>query len=250
MASLSGWQTTAGELRRGLFKTDGAGDPNNNGRRAQEHEITIAIARDEAFCFYYEDNLDLFRKMGARIIEFSPLSDTAIPEDIDAIYLGGGYPELHARRLSENHEMLASIRDWSLKGGAVYAECGGFMYLTQGIDDLEQKFYPMAGIYPIRAKMNDRLSALGYREIEPVSGPFAATPDHGVPKLRGHEFHYSTIEEMPPGVKRAFRLTDGGHEGYLIKNTLGSYIHIHFGNTPWAVRRFIEFSKEAAGYGV
>lgn len=223
---------------------------NNENEHEQGHKINIAIARDEAFCFYYEDNIDMFKKMGAKITEFSPLYDTTIPKDIDAIYLGGGYPELYAHRLSENHEMLKSVRQWSLKGGVIYAECGGFMYLTQGIEDRGGKFYQMVGVYPVRAKMNDRLSALGYREIEPVSGPFAATPDHGVPKLRGHEFHYSTIEEMPPGVERTFRLTDGGHEGYLIKNTLGSYIHIHFGNTPWAVRRFIEFSKEAAGYGV
>jgi cobyrinic acid a,c-diamide synthase len=230
-----GWETPAGQLRN---------------RDAQGHEITIGIAKDEAFCFYYEDNLDLFRKMGARIIEFSPLSDTAIPEDIDAIYLGGGYPELHAGRLSENHKMLASIRDWSLKGGVVYAECGGFMYLTQGIEGLDRIFYPMAGVYPVRARMNDRLSALGYREIEPVSGPFASIGDddpkgYGGQRLRGHEFHYSFIEEMPHEVRRAFRLADGGYEGYLIKNTLGSYVHLHFGKTKWAIKRFIEFSKEA-----
>ncbi|MGC8735298.1 MAG: cobyrinate a,c-diamide synthase [Dissulfurimicrobium sp.] len=242
-----------------ISETGGDGPKNNNDGYTQGHEITIGIARDEAFCFYYEDNLDLFRKMGARITEFSPLSDTAIPDGIDAIYLGGGYPELYAERLSENHEMLNSIRDWSIRGGVVYAECGGFMYLTQGIEGLDQKFYPMVGIYPVRAKMNYRLSALGYREIEPVSGPFAAMykeglrtafAQHGIPRLKGHEFHYSTIEEMPPEVDRTFRLADGRFSGYLIKNTLGSYIHIHFGNTPWAVRRFIEFSKGAGGHGI
>ncbi|MGQ9812833.1 MAG: cobyrinate a,c-diamide synthase [Dissulfurimicrobium sp.] len=233
-----------------LFKTNDVVELNNDNWHGQGHKINIAIARDEAFCFYYEDNIDLFQKMGARITEFSPLSDKTLPQDIDAVYLGGGYPELHAKRLSENHKMLASIRDWSLKGGVIYAECGGFMYLTQGIEDVDRVFYPMAGIYPVRARMNDRLSALGYREIEPISGPFAFiddddTKDYGGQRLRGHEFHYSFIEEMPHEVRRAFRLADGGYEGYLIKNTLGSYVHLHFGKTKWAVKRFIEFSKEA-----
>ncbi|MDA8162480.1 MAG: cobyrinate a,c-diamide synthase [Desulfobacteraceae bacterium] len=206
-------------------------------------KMGLGVARDEAFCFYYEDNLDIFRKMGAEIIEFSPLHDASLPDGLNAIYLGGGYPELYAEKLSLNHGMLSSIKDWSSRGGFIYAECGGFMYLTEGIETTDKKFYPMAGVYPVRASMKGRLSALGYKEIYLAGETFFGRTGT---VLKGHEFHYSVIGEMPSSVKRVFKLADGGREGHLIKNTLGTYVHIHFGETPWAVRNFTKSCVEAA----
>ncbi len=129
-------------------------------------DIKIGVAYDKAFCFYYEDNLDMLREAGAEIVYFSPLSDSVMPDNVDALYLGGGYPELHAEKLSANTSMVDSIKQYSDNGMPVYAECGGFMYLTEGIFDFEDKFHPMAGVFPFKTKMRKGRSRLGYREGE------------------------------------------------------------------------------------
>jgi cobyrinic acid a,c-diamide synthase len=225
-------------------------------------EIKIAVAYDKAFCFYYEDNLELLKKAGAEIVHFSPLSDTEIPAGTDALYIGGGYPELHARKLSENRNMLDMIRDFSESGRPVYAECGGFMYLTEGIYDFDNVLYPMAGIFPFKTRMLKGRSRLGYREAvlkrDSVIGQYGAA-------VRGHEFHYSEIvsntenanntcrgEVLSPLSTKIYFVKDGSgskldSEGYMINNTLGSYIHIHFGSNPAIAGNFIKFSKEHYG---
>jgi cobyrinic acid a,c-diamide synthase len=196
--------------------------------------VKIAVARDQAFSFYYEDNLDILRNLGAELVLFSPLADERLPDGISGLYIGGGYPEVHAERLSSNYSMLCSIRDFVHGGGNVYAECGGFMYLTEGIVDFEGRFHPMAGIFPTKARMLKKRKALGYVEIEAL--------EDGLSKIRGHEFHYSEIDDMPPSVERAYRVTkaNGGEvwaEGYIYRNTLASYVHLHFGsNREWAER--------------
>ncbi len=199
--------------------------------------IRLALARDAAFCFYYEDNLDMLRRAGAEIVEFSPLEDRDLPVDADALYLGGGYPELYGARLSANREMLAAVRRFSRQGGPVYAECGGFMYLTRKIVDLEGRSHAMAGIYPVNAVMQPRLRRLGYRRARIRRSTLFG--DDGA-CLHGHEFHYSAINEMPPEIDRVYRLDDGRSEGYQTGRTLGGYLHLHFGATPEAVSTFIE----------
>ncbi|HID97843.1 MAG TPA: cobyrinate a,c-diamide synthase [Thermodesulfobacteriaceae bacterium] len=196
----------------------------------------IAVARDKAFCFYYEDNLDLLRSAGAELVFFSPLEDECLPEDITAIYLGGGYPELYLETLSGNGKMLAAVRRWAENGGRIYAECGGFMYLTMGILDGDERFHSMVGIFPVLARMRKKRVALGYREVCLKDDCLIGSAGT---MLRGHEYHYSRIDEMPPEVPRLYAVNNGTEEGYGYKNVLGSYMHLHFGFNPRAVKKFV-----------
>ena len=226
--------------------------------------VKIAVACDRAFCFYYEDNLDLLRDAGAEIMKFSPLSDSKIPEGADALYIGGGYPELYAKELSGNRSMLKSVKKFSDKGMPVYAECGGFMYITEGIYGLDNVFYPMAGVFPFKTKMTKGRAGLGYREAV-LKEDFIFGENGSA--MRGHEFHYSEINPpLPPfskGGMGGFENTEhrtqiiysvkngeGNYlydEGYKVKNTLGSYIHIHFGSNPSIAGNFVDFVKEHNG---
>jgi cobyrinic acid a,c-diamide synthase len=206
--------------------------------RGPERRVRLAVARDEAFCFYYQDNFDLFRQAGIDCIFFSPLKDTDLPPDIDGIYLGGGYPELHAGRLSENAAMRSRIRSWVEGGGALYCECGGFMYMARELIGLDGARYAMAGIFPATIIMQDRLNRLGYREATLAADcMFGRCGD----RLYGHEFHYSTIKEIDPDVSTVFVLQDGRNEGYRVGNALGGYVHLHFGQSEKAVRSLYEF---------
>ncbi len=198
----------------------------------------IAVARDRAFCFYYEDNFDLFREAGAELLFFSPMEDTRMP-DADALYLGGGYPELYADTLANNHSMLQSIREFIKTGGQTFAECGGFMYLTKGIEN-NGHVASLLGIFPVRAKMNKRRSSLGYRELTTRSDTFFG-PAGTV--LRGHEFHYSSIPEMPAEIERVFSVHTGEMEGYRYGNVIGGYMHLHLGFCPQAAVSFLHCAK-------
>jgi cobyrinic acid a,c-diamide synthase len=188
--------------------------------------VRIGVARDAAFCFYYHDNLELLRRLGAELVEFSPIADAALPPDLDGIYLGGGYPELHAEALSANEPMRAAMAEFASNDSPVYAECGGFMYLMQAIVDVEGRSWPMAGIFPTVARMQKRLAKLGYIEVEGA---------------RGHEFRYSTMDPMPEAIARAYAEPA---EGYRVKAVLGSYIHLHFLSCPGFAAGFVQ---ECAG---
>jgi len=204
-------------------------------RRSSDAPV-IAVARDEAFCFCYEDNLELFRAAGARIEFFSPLTDRELPPATRVLYLPGGYPELYAERLSANHTMLRRIKAWCDGGGPTWAECGGFMTLSKGIVDFVGRFFPMAGFFPVRSRLRKGRVHLGYREItltrDCLFGPAGRV-------LRGHEFHYSDIDAMPEDVERVFSFESRPPEGYRIKNTIGTYVHLHFGGTPDVPRAVI-----------
>ena len=207
------------------------------------HSPVIAVAYDKAFCFYYEDNLDLLKAAGAEIIKFSPLYDQAIPQ-ADAIYIGGGYPELYAGELSKNQSMLEAIYNWADSGKPMYAECGGLMYLSLGIHDFEGNFFRMAGVFPFETQMKNGRSHLGYREV--ILNDDCIHGKKG-DKLRGHEFHYSEIK--PPALTTCYSLFDNTgqylqNEGYRIENTLASYVHLHFGSNSNIAKTFINFIKE------
>lgn len=223
--------------------------------------IKIAVAYDKAFCFYYEDNLDLLRQAGAEIVTFSPLTDSRIPDNIDAVYIGGGYPELYSKELSANVLMLESVKRWSDEGRPLYAECGGFMYLTEGIYDFDNVLYPMCGIFPFKAMMKKGRASLGYREAALKERTILGKKGELV---RGHEFHYSEIVEsaevftsklpnFPASpLTKIYSVKNGQaeyiyDEGYRVKNTLGSYIHIHFGSNLTIAESFIDFIKECHG---
>lgn len=203
----------------------------------------IAVAMDDAFCFHYPDNLDMLEAFGAEIVPFSPLNNNCLPDGIDGVYLPGGYPELHIGALSANSFIRGAIHDWAMSGGVCYAECGGFMYLCDGMDDEDGFHRELAGIFPARPVMKPKLVSLGYREIETAADTFFGPAGT---RLRGHEFHYSQIKSMPDSaeptdtalktpVERIYR----GADGYRVKNTVGSYVHIHFGSNPEAARNFV-----------
>ena len=201
--------------------------------------VRLGVARDEAFCFYYEDNLQLFEKAGAEIIPFSPLHDCRLPPDLDGLYLGGGYPELYGPGLQDNLGMREDIKRFASAGLPVYAECGGFMYLTEGIVTMEGDFYQMAEVFPVCVRMKPRLSRLGYRTVRLTNNTLFGKA--GV-ILHGHEFHYSELDKEM-NVDRVYQFADNRREGYRLGNTLGSYVHLHFGNTPDAVRNFLNLCK-------
>ena len=151
--------------------------------------VKIAIARDEAFCFLYEDNLALLRALNAEIVEFSPIHDEVVPEGAKGLILYGGYPELFARQLSGNRSMMESIRTAYASGMPILAECGGFMYLHESMEDGEGNPYPQVGIVKGKAYKTDRLGRFGYVGLTENSGVFFK--DYGNPgKIPAHEFHY------------------------------------------------------------
>ncbi|HVA64815.1 MAG TPA: cobyrinate a,c-diamide synthase [Terriglobales bacterium] len=190
-------------------------------RRAVRPSLRLGVARDEAFCFYYPDNLELLRAAGLELVEFSPLRDLALPEGVRGLYLGGGYPELHAAALSANAAMRAAVAGFAAAGGFIYAECGGLMYLSQALDRA-----PMAGVLPIEIAMQPRLQAIGYREVCPVG--LGAPPEL---RARGHEFHYSRLVGDQPHAP-AHQDAAGKPEGFHLNNVVASYIHLHFASCP------------------
>jgi len=234
-----------------LWAIAGAGDrlESNQDKKPAPSVVKIAVARDRAFCFVYESNLQLFRDFGAELIEFSPLADSALPEDIAGIYLPGGYPEAYADELSANSSMKLAIKDVIENGMPVYAECGGFIYLTSGVKiESEGASKEFVGIFPVVTTMLPQRKALGYREIrlrtDSILGKKGAV-------ARGHEFHYSETEEMPAGIERLYQVSKGGNdlgnEGYRYKNCLASYIHLHFGSNPEMAAAFVESCMKFKG---
>ena len=219
-------------------KVEIAGLPQPSRFSLKKRRARLAVARDEAFCFYYQDNFDLFERAGIDCIFFSPLHDTGLPRNIDGIYLGGGYPELHAGQLCRNEAMRSQIRAWAEAGGVLYCECGGFMYMARELISLDGTRFSMAGVFPATIIMKDSLSRLGYREATLTADcMFGQSGD----RLYGHEFHYSTIKEIAPEVSSAFVLQDGRKEGYMVGNALGGYVHLHFGQSEKALESLYNF---------
>jgi cobyrinic acid a,c-diamide synthase len=203
--------------------------------------VRIGVARDNAFCFYYPDNLELMEAAGSELAFFSPINDKQLPPDLDGLYLGGGYPELAADRLAANMDLRNQIRDKSQNGMPIYAECGGFMYLCEKLLDQNANRHSMVGCFPFRAQMHSRLKALGYREItlteDTILGPAGQT-------IRGHEFHYSELTTSESGMNTVYHLTDRigvdqPPHGYYTNRTLGSYTHLHFGSQPQVAEHFV-----------
>ena len=147
----------------------------------------LGVAMDEAFCFYYQDNLDLLAKMGAELVEFSPIKDSRLPEHADGLLLGGGYPELFAKELSENTSMLESIRQAVGRGMPLMAECGGFMYLHNRMEGMDGVSYSLAGVIDGEVYRTEKLGRFGYIELTANEDQMAIAAGETV---RGHEFHY------------------------------------------------------------
>ncbi|WP_437623194.1 cobyrinate a,c-diamide synthase [Sorangium sp. So ce1151] len=231
----------------------------------------LGVAFDEAFHFYYADNLRRLEAAGAELVRFSPIRDARLP-DVDGLYLGGGYPEAHAERLAENAAMRAEIRAFADSGGPIYAECGGLMYLTEAIRTLDGRAHPMVGLVPAEAVMCEKLQALGYVEVETQARTILGGA--GL-RFRGHQFRYSELRparpepgpappepapaqaEPPPAAPTApaapaaapaltetplpiehaysVRRRRGGQvarEGYRAQGVLASYVHAHWASNP------------------
>jgi cobyrinic acid a,c-diamide synthase len=202
----------------------------------------IAVARDKAFCFYYPDNLAMLEHAGACLVYFSLLADDHLPEDIDGIYLGGGYPELFADTLSSKTQLLSEIKSCSRNRMPIYAECGGFMFLCQKLtraDSVHPKI--MAGCFDLEICMSETLQSLGYREVTLTKNSVIGAK--GV-QIRGHEFHYSSIQTDKDVCDHVFEVTTRAGQdvqvaGYQKDLTLGSYLHVHFGSNPEVPRCFV-----------
>jgi cobyrinic acid a,c-diamide synthase len=221
--------------------------------RSSSDRVRIGIAQDEAFHFYYADNLRRLEALGATLVRFSPVHDARLPE-VDGLYFGGGYPEVHAAGLAENRSLRADVLAFAARGGPIYAECGGLMFLTQAIRTLDGRRHEMVGLLPTEARMRDKLQALGYVEVETQVRSLLGAKGT---RFRGHQFRYSELEPEPPMVEleRAYSLRKrrGGEttsEGYRMHNVLASYVHAHWASNPNVPAALIEacasFSKDRA----
>ncbi|MEI6646216.1 MAG: cobyrinate a,c-diamide synthase [bacterium] len=216
--------------------------------------FTLAVAKDEAFHFYYPDLLDEFKRRGANILFFSPLRDVALPSGVDAIYLGGGYPEVYAKTLSENVGMSDSIRAFVKADGVIYAECGGLIYLTQSLLTRAGEEYPLVGLVPSKTRMTDKRIRLGYVEIKLKADSLwgkAGTI------LRGHEFHYGELISSPAQdecvawstvyERRRQNGLPETDEGFQSENghVLASFVHLHLASHPEALDQFVRLCCKA-----
>jgi cobyrinic acid a,c-diamide synthase len=205
----------------------------------------IAYASDEAFHFYYPENLELLRYLGAELIPFSPLHDQSLPPDTHGLLLGGGFPEMFASALSENNKMRSAIKQAAKAGTPMYAECGGYMYLARELVDFEGQSRPMAGVFPGRAVMRSSRRALGY--VEAVgSGDNPLLPAGEC--CRGHEFHWSDMEEGSH-TPLYHKLQGGEAAGERVGHVMGSYLHLHFLSNPNVARRFVAICTDYAHNG-
>lgn len=216
----------------------------------------IAVALDSAFCFYYQENLDILRGLGAELVFFSPMKDRGLPRGTLGLYLGGGYPELYAGALEANAALRQEVKSAARAGLPIYAECGGLMYLGRSIRDISGASFRMAGVFPWTVRMTSKRKALGYREA--VATANCPMLGEGL-KLRGHEYHYSELTKSPPpAIKRAFKLGPGGGggsgstdgDGYLYKNTLAAYTHLHFASNIEFASGFVEMCSGVKSAGI
>lgn len=204
--------------------------------------VRIAVAQDEAFCFTYAETLEAFRDAGAEVVFFSPLRDTALPENIGGLYLPGGYPELHARELSENTSLLREIKRKIESGLPTAAECGGFLYLGQSLTDAEGQSWPMVGVLPGEAKDAGRLVRFGYAALSADSDSMLFRAGESFPI---HEFHH--WDSTANGVALTAKKPVGGAEwrcGSVNEHFYAGFPHLYWAGTPLPQR----FAAAAENY--
>lgn len=211
-------------------------------KKPLEQNITIAYAYDDAFNFYYEDNLDLLKALGCRLVPFSPLKDKELPEEINGIYIGGGFPEVFAKELEANESIRRAILEKALEGLPIYAECGGLMYLTKGIQTFDGGYHQMVGIFDATAEMTSRLQRFGYCEVEiKEESSFFKAPF----KIKAHEFHRAVVKSDDSKYGYDVRKIKKGETveswscGLEKYNCLGAFPHIHFYSNPSFVEGFL-----------
>lgn len=212
----------------------------------QGEKIRLGIARDEAFGFYYPDDLQALENAGAELININMLEDNALPE-LDGLFIGGGFPETQMAQLEANESMRNSVRKAIESGLPVYAECGGLMYLARSIEWNDRK-HEMVGVIPADITMHARPQGRGYIRLAETADclwPMAGKENQELP---AHEFHYSALNDLPEDSRFAYRVVrgtgiDGKHDGFVYKNLLACYAHLrHTRQTPWT-SKFIQFIR-------
>jgi len=234
------------DLDRVLEIAHGADDLDANqkkeGSAAAGVRSRIGLAYDEAFNFYYRDNIELLEASGAEIVPFSPMHDSSLPSNLTGLFLGGGFPEAYAKQLEENQAMRASIKKAIQDEMPVYAECGGLMYLVESAQDLEASPHRMIGVLSGKAIMTRKLESLNYSVAHVIRKNILT--DVGF-TLRGHEFHYSKIEDVATDAKFAYEMKvgkgiSGESDGWLQHNLLASYMHVHFAYDSRIAKNFVD----------
>lgn len=201
-----------------------------NKTRKDYGKIKLGIAKDCAFNFYYDDNLYMLKSLGAKLYEFSPLESARLPEDLDGLYIGGGFPELFAERLSNNLKLKMEILKFAELGMPVYAECGGLMYLAEELFDFNGKGHKMTGVFDFSVKMGNKLQALGYAELNVMRDNLLSKKGE---KIKCHFFHWSYVDDIPGNNSFVYRTEKNGrtiYDGIAEKNVFASYAHLHFGS--------------------
>lgn len=209
----------------------------------EDEELVIAVARDEAFCFYYEDNLTLLQEFGARIEYFSPLHDVKLPENYGGLLIGGGYPELYAGELSENKKMLAEIKSAVDKGIPVVAECGGFMYLHSLLQDKDDNLHAMAGVVAAKCHYAGKPVRFGYVELEEKQSNFLAEGE----RIRGHEFHYFDSDDNGDDCIAVKPVTGKSYPCIISKeNVWMGFPHLYYPSNPGFAKNFVRKARDAS----
>lgn len=204
------------------------------------NKVSIALAWDKAFNFYYQDGLDYLSALGVEWVPFSPLKEEKLPEGIAGLVIGGGFPEVFLPELSSNKRMLRLVARAAAQGLPLYAECGGLMYLSRGLKDHNGRYWPLAGVIPALCHMGKRLAGMGYRQARALRPTLYTRPGEVV---SGHEFHYSHLKPLQTFFPWAYSwpgTASSIFDGYAFNNILASYLHLHWvGNTKLA-QRFVE----------
>ncbi|MCF6149809.1 MAG: cobyrinate a,c-diamide synthase [Candidatus Kuenenia sp.] len=215
---------------------------------AEQYPLRIAVAIDEAFNFYYHDNLDLLEACGVELAYFSPLYDKYVPADVSAVYIGGGFPELHAPLLSSNTTMKESLRKAYKNGVVFYGECGGMMYLLEHMASFNNNSYEMCGIFKGGTRMEQKRQGLGYITVRGLHDNLLCKKED---VFKAHEFHWSSLQHIPENTCYAYEVIKGDTdkprpEGFFTSRALCSYVHVHFASDIRLLRNFLESVKIAS----
>jgi cobyrinic acid a,c-diamide synthase len=217
----------------------------------EQAPVRIGYARDRAFGFYYPDDLAAMEAQGAELVPFDTLQDSHLPQ-VDGLFLGGGFPEIAMEELGANDSMRAEIHRFIEEGGPVYAECGGLMYLARSLR-WRGKSCPMVGIIPGDAVMHERPQGRGYVRLRETGEMPWPNPGDGENEIPAHEFHYSSLENLDPGIIYAYEVVrgtgvDGRHDGIVYKNLLANYTHLrNVGGNRWTSRFLAQVRRVKQG---
>ena len=227
----------------GLIELSETAQPLHYNKREIETSktVTLGVARDSAFCFYYDENLEMLEECGAKIVDFSPINDRQLPENLDGIYLGGGYPELFAEELSENRSFIDSIKAAAKNGMPLFAECGGFLYLQNMMEDTKGNRYKMADVLPGSSHMEKKLIRFGYIKLTAKCDTLLLKKGESI---LGHEFHYADTTDNGDAL---YAEKPNGRNWCSVQqkgSVMAGFPHMYFPSNKNAAQRFVESMAE------